>query len=338
MKKFLVLFLLSFSLTYCNDKGDKPNVSGIKVDVPFERFEESFFSIDSNNIQQGLATLNAKHAEFYPLFMNEILGVNGRPTDTATVLVTRRFLTSYKPIYDSIKDKYRDVSDVKKELEHALRYVKHYYPSYKTGRAITFIAPFDMPGTALVPQGIAIGLHQYAGKNFSVYHSTVGQQLYPEYISRRFDREYIVPNCMRAVVEDMYPDKSGNQGLIIQMVEKGKHLWLVDKFLPDAHDSLITGFTGNHILFAEKNEGLIWQQIITDEKDLFTVDPQAIQMYMGEAPYTLNMGQNSPGNIGPWVGWQIVKKYVDKNPDITPDQLMRTDPRTIFGEARYKPK
>jgi uncharacterized protein YjaZ len=50
------------------------------------------------------------------------------------------------------------------------------------------------------------------------------------------------------------------------------------------------------------------------------------------------MPDTSPGNIGTWVGWQIVKKYVELHPDITPVQLMRTPARQIFDEAKYKPK
>jgi len=46
----------------------------------------------------------------------------------------------------------------------------------------------------------------------------------------------------------------------------------------------------------------------------------------------------SPGNIGSWVGWQIVKKYSNDHPDITPEQLMKMDARKIFQEAKYKPK
>ena len=50
------------------------------------------------------------------------------------------------------------------------------------------------------------------------------------------------------------------------------------------------------------------------------------------------MGENSPGNIGQWIGWQIVKAYVEKNTSLKPEEVMRTDAKKIFDEARYKPK
>jgi len=338
MKKIISLFILAASIVSCNNKNNIPDVSGIKVEIPVERFEQSFFAIDTNNITEGLDKVQQQHPDFYLDFMREILGVSGSNTDTTTLSVTREFLRSYIPIYDSLKLKYKDIDWLKKELEQALRFVKYYFPNYKTGKAITFIGTFDMPGTALTKTGIAIGLHQYAGKNFSVYQSTVGQQLYPSYISRRFDEEYITTNCMKAVVDELFPDKSNGKGLIEQMIEKGKQWWLLDKFLPNTPDSIKTGYTNDQVRFCERNEGLIWQNIITNEKNIHTVEPVAIQTYIGEAPFTPNMPEASPGNIGQWVGWQIVKKYAEKNSALKIEKIMKAEPDKILEEAKYKPK
>ena len=43
---------------------------------------------------------------------------------------------------------------------------------------------------------------------------------------------------MKSVADDIYPDKSVGRPLIEQMIEKGKHWFLLDKFLPDAPDSV----------------------------------------------------------------------------------------------------
>jgi hypothetical protein len=69
------------------------------------------------------------------------------------------------------------------------------------------------------------------------------------------------------------------------------------------------------------------------------LNPVVIQTYIGEGPFTQGFSQElSPGNIGQWLGWQIIKKYLSKNPDITPEELMKTDSKIILEEAKYKPK
>jgi hypothetical protein len=338
MKKITPVLLLTLSLFACKSKKGIPDVSNIKTDISVERFDQSFFSIDTNNIREGLQKLQYEHPDFYWDFMREILGVNGSDTNRNTLLVTKEFLSGYLPVYDSLQLIYNKTGWLEKEMEKAYQYVKYYFPGYKTGNAILFVGPFDSPGVAATRSGLAIGLQQYAGKNFLVYQSLQGQELFPLYISRRFSQEYITANCMKAVAEDLFPDKSSGKPLIEQMIERGKQWYLLDKFLPTASDSIKTGYTQQQLNWCHENEGLIWSYIVKNE-DLNSLNPAVIQTYIGEGPFTQGFSQEfSPGNIGQWIGWQIVKKFASKNPGMKLQDVMKTDARKILEEAKYKPR
>jgi hypothetical protein len=338
MKKTGLFLLLAVSLFACKKKSSIPDVSGIKVEIPLERFDIAFFKIDTTNVAQGLRQLKQRHPDFYTDFMEQILGVNESEIDPQTLLATKQFLSSYKPIFDSIQPLYQNAVGLRKKLEEGFRFVKYYFPNYKTGKAILFLGPFDAPGVATTQNGLAIGLQQFAGSNFSVYQYGAVQEMFPSYISRRFAPEYIPANSMKAVVEELFPDRSGGKPLIEQMVEKGKQWYLLDKFLPTTHDSLKTGFTKKQIDWCTENEGLIWSHLIKNE-DLQSLAPTVIQTYIGEAPFTQVFSQEfSPGNIGQWIGWQIVKKYANKNEALKPEDIMRATASTIIEEAKYKPK
>ncbi len=337
MKISTLFFLVLIFFVGCtNSKG--PNVSNIKVDIPIERFDKSFFNIDTNNTVAGLNELMRNHPDFYTDFMQHILGVSGSDTNKVTLDVSKFFIRGYSPMYQSLSKKYSDVSWLQKDIQKTFQYVKYYFPDYKTSKIIFFVGPLDAPGVALTGSGIAVGLHQFGGKDFPAYQSMEAQQLFPAYISRRFEPQYIVVNCMKAVIEDIYPDRSGAKGLVEQMIEKGKQWWLLDKFLPTTPDSLKTGFTEQQLNWCEANEGLVWNDIIVTQKDLYTKDPMAIQNYIGEAPFTQSLGPSSPGNIGQWIGWQIVKKFADKNSSVSVTDVLKTDARKILEEAKYKPK
>ena len=87
-----------------------------------------------------------------------------------------------------------------------------------------------------------------------------------------------------------------------------------------------------------ENEGLIWNYIIQNE-NLYSIDPVVIQIYIGESPFTQNMPQASPGNIGQWVGWQVVKEYMSNNPKKPLTELMAmSDAQTLFKNSNYKPQ
>ena len=145
-------------------------------------------------------------------------------------------------------------------------------------------------------------------------------------------------NCMKAIVNDLYPDKSSGKPLIEQMIEKGKQWYLLDLFIPDAPDSVKTFYTQKQLDWCERNEGDIWTIILKNE-DLNSINPTTIQTYIGEGPFTQSFSQeNSPGNLGQWIGWQIVKKFAEKNSSLKPEEIMKMEARKILDGAKYKPK
>jgi hypothetical protein len=122
------------------------------------------------------------------------------------------------------------------------------------------------------------------------------------------------------------------------MIEKGKQWFLLDKFLPDAPDSVKTGYAKKQLDWVEENEGNIWAYIVKNEKDIYSIDPATIQTYIGEAPNTQVMTEAAPGNIGQWIGWRIVIEYANKHKEFSVQQILEASPKTIFEEAKYRPK
>jgi hypothetical protein len=336
---FGVALIFSFLLSSCGG-GKGPDVSDVKVgDVHILRYDTAWFSLDSNNIVPGLYRLTQQYPFFTPDFVGNILGA-GPLSDTSHVAfaASRQFLVSYWPIRDSLEKKYPNLDWLGKQLTEGFRYIRYYFPRYNLPqKVVSFIGPFDGPGVAVTQYALAIGLQSYAGKNFSFYLSGRGQDMYPVYISRRFEPEYITPNCITALEQDIFPDSSDGRPMIEQMITKGKYWWLSGKLLPSTPDSIITGFTQAQLAWCSSNETGIWNYFLQNT-DLYTIDADIIKNYIGEGPKTLGMPDSSPGNIGAWVGWQIVKKYIQQHGDITPEALMRTPARRILDEAKYKPR
>jgi hypothetical protein len=157
------------------------------------------------------------------------------------------------------------------------------------------------------------------------------------YISRNFEPQYITANAMKAIEQDLYPDKSGGRPLVEQMIEKGKQWYMLEKLMPTAPDSIKTGYTQSQLKWCEKNEGQVWNFFLQNNY-LYTAEFDIIKNFIGEAPNTQEMSDASPGNIGQWVGWRIVQKYAEKNNKLSLDAIMKTDSRKILSDAKYKPR
>ena len=241
---------------------------------------------------------------------------------------------------------YKNFSSETDEIKKALQFVKYYFPQYKLPQSvITFIGPinanfetsFGTQGDILTLEGLGIGLQLHMGKNYSLYKSMEGQEQYPEYLANNFDEKHITVNCMRNIIDDLYPDKSDGKPLIEQMVEKGKRIYLLTKFLPTTPEYICFGYTEKQLKDSYTNEAVIWDFFLNN--DLLNNSEQSIiKNYIGESPKTQELGEDSPGNIGTFSGLQIVKKYVEKFPETTLPQLMNTDANEIFTKTKYKPR
>jgi hypothetical protein len=336
----VLLPLLAIFFAACGPQTDHPDLSDISVpEIHIERFDTAFFSLDTNQIEKGLYRLNQEYPDFTADFVGNILGA-GPMSDTSRLAfeAARQFLVSYLSIRDSLKTKYQQLDWLGKDLRQGFRYIKYYFPRYSLPQnVVAYIGPLDGPGVALTSNDLAIGLQAYAGKNFSFYLTGKGRDLYPGYISRRFEPQYIDANCMSALAEDIFPDSSDGRPMVEQMVIKGRYWWLAGKLMPDAPDSILTGYSQAQLNWCVANESEVWGYFLQNT-DLYTIDPDILKNYIGEGPKTLGMPDASPGNIGAWVGWQIVKKYVQGHRGLPPVDLMRIPARTIFEESKYKPK
>jgi hypothetical protein len=340
MRAVALFLVVCLGLASCGS-ADKPDVSGVDVGkVHIERFDTAFFHLDSTAIVPGLRRLSRQYPYFTADFVGNILGVGEPLSDTSQVAfdAARQFLVTYLGVSDSLEQKFGRLDWLEKELQNGFRYVKYYFPQYKLPpKVVAFIGPFDGPGVAITTYTLAIGLQSYAGRDFPFYLTPRGQDLYPRYVSRRFEPEYIEANCMNAIAQDIFPDSSDNRPLIEQMIIKGRYFWLAGKLLPDTPDSIRTGYTKAQLDWCAGNEAAIWNFFLQGT-DLYTVDPDIIKNYIGEGPKTLGMPDASPGNIGAWVGWQIVKKFAAEHKDMAPAQLMTMPVRMLFDQAKYKPR
>ena len=110
---------------------------------------------------------------------------------------------------------------------------------------------------------------------------------------------------------------------------------------PPVEPPVSTGITAPTIINATvkavyEHEASVWD-LFVQNNFLQTIDNNIIKNYIGEGPKTQELGEASPGNIGSFAGWQIVKKFMQKNPKLSLAALMTTNAETIFQQAKYKP-
>jgi hypothetical protein len=335
--RFIISFVFCLFLLSCFNKKNTPNVSDIKINIQTQRFEKDFFAIDTNNIMPALDKLQAAYPEFTKTYLISILGVDPRWTGDTTSNYIKQYLQYSKSIYDTAQLYYSNFAAYEKQIKKSFQFVKYYFPTYKLPtNIITFIGPADGTGDGLGNDFYAVGLQAHLGKDFPLYKSDMVRNVYPDYVSANFTPDFIVVNCMKNIVADMYPETNDDKRLIIQMIEKGKRLYLLEKLLPDVSENKLIGYTASQMEDCNNHQKEIWN-LFTQNNYLQIADNNLIKNYVSEGPKTQELGEDAPGNIGSYAGWQIVRKFITKNDKLTLDSLMKTNTELIYKEAKYKP-
>ena len=341
MRLSFVLVCLLALFSACSNNNKNPDVSGIKVALRTERFEEGLFNLDKANFSAELDKLQAKYPSFGENFIYTVLNADPRWNQDSVAAYVNKFTKDYRSIFDSSQLVFKDFSPYEKEIKKGFQYLKYYFPAYKLPqKIITYIGPVDGIGIILSDDILGVGLQLHLGKNFSIYRSELVQQTYPAYISSQFEPGNIAVNSVKNILLDIFPEKMDDKTLVHQMVQKGKRLFLLQKILPWVDEYKLTGYTEEQMKGCYKNEMEIWNLFIKNNL-LQSIDNNLIKNYIGPSPKTPELvddeGKFAPGNIGSFVGWQIVKKYMAKNPDLSLQQLMQQDDEIVFSEAKYKP-
>ncbi|MEO9020843.1 MAG: hypothetical protein ABI237_09040 [Ginsengibacter sp.] len=349
MKKIIIPVITAVILFSCKSNNHIPDVSSVKVNLETRRFEQDLFAMDTNKVAESMEKVLKKYPDFLPDFTENILGL-----DLDSLLIPdnkqdeaiRMFIHDYMPMKDSADLLYKNFSKETDAIKKGLQYVKYYFPQYKIPvSVITFIGPinanfqtsFGIQGDVLTTSGFGIGLQLHLGQYFSFYRSSEGLEQYPDYISGNFDAVHIPVNCMKNIVDDMFHDKSNGKALIEQIVDRGRRMYLLTKFLPKTPEYICIGYTDQQMKDAYSNEAVIWNLFLNNDL-LNNTDPDIVKNYIGESPKTQELGEGAPGNIGTFSGLQIVKKYMDKYPETTLSELMKADARDIYNKSKYKPR
>ena len=336
--RYLIVVLICGLLFSCN--GDKnPDVSNIKINLQTQRFEQDFFAIDTNNVIAAINKLEEKYPTFTKPYLIRILGVDENWGGDTTANYVKDFIKYYATVYDSTKKDFTNFSSYEAKIKKAFQYFKYYFPNYKLPtKLITFIGPANGVSNAPFEDKMIIGLQAHLGKDFPLYQTESARETYPDYVSANFTADFIEINTMQSLINDLlsYATPDEDKRLVIQMVENGKRLYLLQKLLPKVEEYKLMHYTAVQMKDCYAGEAKIWN-LFMQNNYLQESNPELIKNYISAGPKTQELGEDAPGNVGTFSGWQIVKKYASKNPKVSLDSLMRTSNELIFKEAKYKP-
>ncbi len=317
MRSLISVILITTILFSCKKDAIKVDNPSATKAIEIVRFDQLFY----HKTAEELLPLKQQFPYLFPTQVPEGLWVS--KSNNADEIQLQQFAQQV----------FGDFKSEEKQLSALFDKVKKSFPAFKSPKVITLITDLDYESKVIYADSLLfISLDMYLGKQHEVY------QDFPEYLAERYDKKMLVVDVASAIANQSFT-ASGRNNFLEHLINEGKKMSLVDAFLPNTPSYLKMGYTQEQYEWAEANEFLIWQYFM-EYQMLYSYDIDLLHRFVFEAPFSkfyLESDAESPGRIGVYMGWQIVKAYL-KNNEVSLAEMVKTDPEIIFEKSKYKPR
>lgn len=318
MFRILVALFSVLMMVSCNSNSKlEQEIEKIPIDLKVIRFDKKFAEVTPE-------TLPALKNEFPYLFPESF---------TDSMWVAKINDTIQQEINTEVEKAFPDFSEEEDGLLNLFQHTKYYFPSFKTPEVITITSEVDYRNKVLLaPDYLFISMDTYLGQEHPFY---LGLQ---EYLKKNFEKGQILPDVAEKIGQKYVP-KPSDKTFLAHMLYYGKLLYLKDVLLPKVEDFEKIGYTKEELDWADANEDQVWRYFVEREL-IFDSDTDLYSRFLYPAPFSkfyLELDAESPARLGQYIGWQMVRQFMDKN-NVSVQDMIATDAETIFNKANYKPK
>jgi len=198
---------------------------------------------------------------------------------------------------------------------------------------VTTTSDVDYRNKIILSEGkLIISLDTYLGGE---HHFYVG---IPKFVSQNMEDTQIISDVASVYAQNLVP-RPRKRDFLSQMIYYGKILYLKDLWMTTHSNSEKIGYTNEEYLWVEDNETEIWRNFVENEF-LYSTNPKLPPRFINPAPFSkfyLEIDNDSPGMVGRYIGWEIVRSYMEHNSG-TIQELLTNNAEEIFNLSKYKPK
>jgi gliding motility-associated lipoprotein GldB len=317
MRIRFLIFLIIVVTSCSNESSIEKKISEIDMDFDVERFDQLYAKVTSENF----STLR----ETYPFLFSK------RFSDSLWLAKLKD--TLQQELHKEVEENFKDFSLEENEIEKLFQHLKYYDKTFKEPRVITVTNNVDYRNKIIVTDTIVlVALDNYLGKDHQFYGGI------QSYLRQNFKPEQIVVN-MAAAYGEKQIFNSENKTLLADMITAGKELFFKDIMIPFKTDAQKIGYSDEQLAWAHENEKNIWGYFVENEL-LYKTDPKLASRFINPAPFSkfgLDFDNESPGRLGQYIGWQIVRAFMENN-EIDYQQMLSKTSDEIFRNSKYKPQ
>jgi hypothetical protein len=329
MKNTLILLMLFMAgCGGCEEK--KPlqqaeiNPVSQAISVSFYRLDDDLFSADFSQPELASQQLHRKYGEFYCRFVEDDLRLAPCHSDSVGKMLVP-FVTSH-----DIVETRKEINNIftsekmakfNNALTEAMRKWNHYFPDSLVPGIVYYQSAWNSNIHA-TDSVIGISLDTYLGADNKITQQ-LSSEFFPRYMKENMDEKYMVADAVKGWIAWKSRGYYEKRDLLSELVFFGKLMYMSEALIPDMPDTLLMSWSSMQYEWALSHELNVWKTV-ANERVMYQSKSFEINKWFADGPFTGSEGvpQESPPQLGVWLGWSMVRQYMEKNPAITMTQLL----------------
>lgn len=323
-KLFSFLFLSCLLLVGCT----REKAFGEVYQVKIHRFDQDLYQYLSG--QRSQDALQDEHKDFLDLFGEEVIGI-GKSDSHEFFSGLRNYFShdSLNKLYKDELETFKDISQLEDDLSFGFDFLLSSFDSLSV--PLIYMHTSGLQQNLVVSDKVlSVSADKYLGSDYPMY-----KEYFYDYQRQNMHPKRLVPDLLLGFLMSSFPYAAQQGTLLDRMLYEGKLRYILSLALPYHSDPEILAYSLDQDNWSRSQEAEIWKKLV-QSKHLYVRDKLTIDKYINDAPYTSPVSDKSPGKLGIWIGYQIVRSYVKEAQKVTLQELLRnTDSQEILKISKY---
>jgi|TARA_R110000737_G_scaffold353495_1_gene406157 hypothetical protein len=313
---FILIFLVS-----CKNDPLKIDSSNVKVSIDYYNMDSVFVYAKGKDLEKWNKLFKKEINEGYEFELGMGLRI-GVPEDSVILKSIELFANDpgMQLFEKQIEKKFPNLIDRHRKIVKGFQNLKFHLSDVKIPKAIIYANTCFQSSAFSTQNEIVIGLERYLGKDEpliqelprDIFYDWIKEGMEDKYLERDAVCSWIMSNVVQMV----------EANLAENMVNWGKIIYFTEAAFPDENEEIIIRYSAEDLKWAKENEFSLWSYLVK-EKMLFRINETESINMLAPGPFTIGLPEKGPDRLGQYLGWQMVRKYMEKN-DITLKQLQKT--------------
>lgn len=322
---FLLLTPIILILFSCEGNRLDVELNNEPFDLSFYYIDEAFYNSTEESVREQHNTFKSRLDNLYLYEWQQNL--RSRKSDSLPEQIYNFYQTQY--IQDLEKEKLKILDKVRSrenDINTAFRYFDHHFPEAPRPYQIIFMNKL-FSNIHCSDSAISVALESYISSESKVIQSIPKNQLY-EWQRERMNIDFLTRDIVINWIQVHLFEEIDKQ-LAQHIVQAGKIMYLLNAAFPDAEGAFILRYSQQDWKWAQENEKLTWDYLVKEQL-LFKNNRRDKANFLNAGPKTVGLPDEAPDRMGQFLGYKMVKGYMDEHKDVSLQALVELDYNKIL--------